>query len=138
MIIQENTKQALNDSKSVAALISSLVAMTDSNDQEREQFYTILLDAKNKVKAVDLLSMGTLTGSLISPMQTYRLAVQRGAASIICGHQHPSGDPTPSKDDIAVTTRLKQAGEILGIQLLDHVIVGTEGQYSSLREKGIL
>ena len=141
MIVKESKRggEILSSAKAVADLISSVLAMESEFDQEREHFWTIGLNAKNRVQFIDLVSLGSLTGSLIHPRETFRLAVSRGVASILVAHNHPSGDPTPSRDDIAVTGRLKSAGDILGIQLLDHVIIGNDsGQFISLKEQGVV
>lgn len=104
---------------------------------KKEIFFSLLLDAKNRLVREVKVSEGTLTNSLIHPREAFRDAIRESAAAIIFVHNHPSGDPEPSRDDIAVTERLKATGDIIGIRVLDHVIIG-EGTYVSLREKGIL
>ncbi len=139
MIIKENTNEKVNNSNEVAEVLRAILQHDSDIEQEKEHFWVIGLNAKNAIKFIDLVSLGTLTGSLIHPRETFRLAVMKGVASIVCGHNHPSGDPTPSRDDIAVTERLKKAGEVLGIQVLDHVIIGNGGgPFVSLKEQGIL
>jgi DNA repair protein RadC len=140
MIIKECRRgEALNSSKAVADLLSGILNMESEIDRDKEHMWIVGVNAKNRVLFVDLCSLGTLTNSPIHPREVFRLAVNRGVASIIAGHNHPSGDPAPSRDDIAVTKRLKDAGEILGIQLLDHVVIGNEtGQFYSFREQGVI
>lgn len=139
MIVKENTKERVNGAAAAAGVFRAILATDSEIDQDKEHFWIIGVNAKNAIKFIDLVSLGTLTASLIAPREVFRLAVNRGVASIICGHNHPSGDPTPSRDDIAVTERLKKAGEILGIQVLDHVIIGNAGgPFASLKEQGIL
>ncbi len=104
---------------------------------KKELFLAVLLDAKNRFLREHQVSEGTLTGSLIHPREAFREAIRESAASVIFVHNHPSGDPSPSRDDIAVTGRLRSAGEIIGIQVLDHIIIG-DGKYVSLREQGAL
>ncbi len=104
---------------------------------KKELFISILLDVKNRLIREFKVSEGTLTNSLIHPREAFKEAVKESAASVIFVHNHPSGDPTPSRDDITITERLKSAGEIIGISVLDHVIIG-DGKYISLKEKGIL
>ncbi|MFO0753096.1 MAG: DNA repair protein RadC [Thermodesulfovibrionales bacterium] len=104
---------------------------------KKEYFIGVLLDAKNRLLRECKISEGTLTNSLIHPREAFKEAVKESAASVIFVHNHPSGDPAPSRDDLAVTERLKGAGEIMGIPLLDHVIIG-DGRYVSLKERGIL
>ena len=92
-----------------------------------------LLDARHHVLAFPEISRGTLSTSLVHPREVFRPAVISGAASIIVVHNHPSGDPTPSKEDEVVTRRLARAGEILGIPLIDHLVIG-DGRQVSFRE----
>jgi DNA repair protein RadC len=101
---------------------------------ERETFYALLLDGKHHLKRREVVSVGSLTSSLVHPREVFRTAVAGGAAALVCAHNHPSGDPEPSAEDLDVTRRLVQAGRLLGIALLDHVIVG-DGRYVSLRER---
>ncbi len=104
---------------------------------KKEFFISVLLDTKNRLIRESKVSEGTLTNSLIHPREAFREAIKESAASVIFVHNHPSGDPAPSRDDIAVTERLRVAGEIIGIQVLDHIILG-DGRYVSLKEKGVL
>ena len=104
-------------------------------DQEKEHFIAVGLNAKNEIKFVDLVTLGTLDASLVHPRETFRRAVEQAAHSIAIIHNHPSGDPAPSQEDRNVTERLIKAGKVLGIEVLDHVIVGNDtGKYCSLRE----
>lgn len=103
--------------------------------ERREHFLAVMLDTKNRVVRTETISIGTLDSSLVHPREVYRVVIREGAACWIAVHNHPSGDPTPSPEDIAVTRRLKEAGELLGVELLDHLIIG-DGNYTSLREKG--
>ncbi len=104
---------------------------------KKEIFVAVFMDAKNRLLREYKVSEGTLTNSPIHPREAFKEAIRESAASVIFVHNHPSGDPAPSRDDIAVTGRLKSAGEIIGIQVLDHIIIG-DGTYVSLREQGAL
>ena len=104
--------------------------------EDREHFVLICLDTKNKIAALNTVSIGSLNSAIVSPREIFKTAILANSASIIIGHNHPSGSPTPSPEDIAVTERIKEAGTLLGIELLDHVIVGDEGNYLSMKEKG--
>jgi DNA repair protein RadC len=102
-----------------------------------EQFGVVLLDTKHRVLRISLLSVGTLDASIVHPREVFREAANGGAAAIILFHNHPSGDPGPSPDDVALTRRLMRAGEMMGIDVLDHVIIA-ENRFHSLRDAGDL
>jgi DNA repair protein RadC len=101
---------------------------------EQERFFVLLLDGKHALRRVELVSLGTLTTSLVHPREVFRPAVRAAAAAVVCAHNHPSGDPEPSAEDVEVTRRLLDAGKLLGIPVLDHVVLG-DGRYVSLRER---
>ena len=103
----------------------------------RETFVCLLTDAKNKILCADYVSQGSVSASIVHPQQVFISAVLSGASGIICLHQHPSGDPTPSTEDIALTKRLKEGAELLGLRLLDHVVIG-DGQYVSFADRGLM
>ncbi len=100
----------------------------------RESFHVLLLDGKHRLRGQHVISIGSLSTSIVHPREVFRPAVRAGAAAILCAHNHPSGDPEPSQEDLAVTQRLEQTGKLLGIPLLDHVVLG-EGRWISLRER---
>lgn len=108
------------------------ILQTYLNGVDREHFVVILLNRKNGIIGINTVSVGDLSSSIVHPREVFKPAIVAGAASIIVAHNHPSGDPAPSRDDINVTTRLKEAGDILGINVLDHVIIG-DGCYKSLK-----
>ena len=97
----------------------------------------ILLDARHRVLRSEMISQGTLTASLVHPREVFRPALRDAAAALVLVHNHPSGDPTPSAEDREVTARLANAGEILGVRVLDHIVVAERG-FCSLREQGEL
>ncbi|HUO78324.1 MAG TPA: JAB domain-containing protein [Thermodesulfovibrionales bacterium] len=138
MIISEHKGEKIDGPGKVADIIRALLAAEHETDREREHFWAIGLNTKNRIKYIELVSLGTLSNSLIHPRETYRLAVMNAAAQLIIAHNHPSGDVAPSRDDIAITERLKAAGEIMGITLLDHVILGSDGTFTSMKEAGHL
>ena len=107
-------------------------------DADREHFVVILLDQKHGIIGINTVSVGSLTASIVKPREVFKPAILANAASIICGHNHPSGDPQPSREDRAITTKLVDAGKLLGIEVLDHVIIGAEGRYFSLGDVGVL
>lgn len=104
---------------------------------EKEHFKAILLNTKNHVISIEDISVGSLNSSIVHPREVFKPAIRRSSASIILVHNHPSGDPTPSKEDIEVTSRLVQAGNILGISVLDHIIIGNNS-ILSFREQGLM
>lgn len=99
-------------------------------DEDKENFMILHLDSKNKVIKDEIVSIGTLNSSLIHPREIFKSAIKESANSVIVVHNHPSGDPEPSSEDKLVTKKLIDAGELLGIKVLDHVIVGKNGYYS--------
>lgn len=102
---------------------------------DREHFYVVLLNTKNHVITAPLISVGTLSESLVHPRELFKEAVNHSASSVILVHNHPSGDPSPSREDILLTKRIAEGGKLLDIQVLDHVIIG-DNTYISLREQG--
>lgn len=111
--------------------------MPELRYQTKEHFVALLLSTKNHVIARAMISVGSLNASIVHPRELFREAISYSAASIILVHNHPSGDPTPSQEDIALTKQLVEAGELLNISILDHVIIG-DGKYVSFKEKGII
>lgn len=105
--------------------------------EAREHFVVILLNARHEAVAVETVSIGSLNASIVHPREVFRPVMLISAASIIVAHNHPSGDPEPSEEDISITRRLVQVGELLGIGLLDHVVIAKRG-IVSLRERGAL
>jgi DNA repair protein RadC len=103
----------------------------------KEHFVCLFLNTKNHVIGQETISVGSLNATVVHPREVFRPAIQRSSASIICAHNHPSGDPTPSTEDIELTSRLAEAGAIVGIELLDHLIIG-DRKFISLKEKGLL
>ena len=106
-------------------------------ESDREKFYSILLDAKNQVIGVEMVSQGSVDSSPVHPREVYKSALLASATSVIFVHSHPSGDPEPSESDREITKQLKKAGDLLCINVLDHVIIG-EGKYYSFMDKGEL
>ena len=117
---------------------ASTILQTYLADVDREHFVVLLLNQKNRVIGVHTVSVGSLTASIVHPRETFKAAILANAAAIICGHNHPSGDCQPSREDRAITQRLKEGGALLGINLLDHVIVGGEGRYFSFADENLL
>ncbi len=121
---------AISSSSAVYAHFGPLLA-----DEKRELFYALMLDTKNRLLAKVRISEGSLASALVHPREAFRPAVRAAAASVIFLHNHPSGDPSPSIEDKRITTRLREAGTLLGIPVLDHVVAGA-GRYYSFADSG--
>nr|WP_026906335.1 DNA repair protein RadC [Paucisalibacillus globulus] len=111
--------------------------MEELRNLNQEHFVVLFLNTKNQIIHRQTIFIGSLNASIVHPREVYREAVKRSAASIIVAHNHPSGDPTPSQEDIHVTKRLAESGKMIGIELLDHLIIG-DRKFVSLKEKGYL
>jgi DNA repair protein RadC len=105
--------------------------------ETKKMSITLHLDGKNRIICMDLVSIGSLNQSIVHPREVFKTALLSNATAIILVHQHPTGDPSPSSEELSITKRLKEAGEIMGIKALDHIIVG-EGEYLSFVERGLL
>ncbi|MDO4395530.1 MAG: DNA repair protein RadC [Clostridia bacterium] len=125
-------KLSASSSEDVAALF-----MEELRYLQKEHFRSVLVNAKGDILSVDKVSVGELSSTVVHPREVFAMAVKKSAAAVIFVHNHPSGDPTPSMEDIDTTQRLVEAGQILGIRVLDHIIIG-DGKYESLRRKGII
>jgi len=112
-------------------------AMPRLRFEQREHFAVMLLNRKNHILAMHDISIGSLSSSIVHPREVFRAAIRYAAAAMIVLHNHPSGDPTPSREDIAVTRRLVRAGELLDIPVLDHIIIG-DNKFHSFKEKGMI
>jgi DNA repair protein RadC len=106
-------------------------------DYRKEVFLALLLDSKNRLIREVQISEGSLNASIVHPREVFAPVLRESAAAILFAHNHPSGDPTPSQEDIEITARLKQVGELMGVRVLDHIIVG-KGEYVSLADRGML
>lgn len=115
----------------------AITAITSVGEEAQEVFGVLILNIKNKIVAMHEISRGTLNSSMVHPREVFKPAVLHNAAAIICFHNHPSGDPEPSKEDIKITNRLIEAGKIIGIEIFDHIIVGDD-RYVSLKERGVM
>lgn len=123
--------EQISDPWAAATIFNQLL-----EDADREYVLVMMLDAKNKVIGINVASMGTLDSAHVNMREIFKPALLANAAAIIVGHNHPSGDPSPSPEDIVVTRELVQAGKILGVQVLDHLIIGYR-RHASLKERGL-
>lgn len=126
------TRPAIRSPKDAADLL-----MPKLRFETKEHFMGIFLNTKNEVLKINTITIGSLDASLITPRELFREAISMSSASVIIAHNHPSGDPSPSREDIDVSKRLVQAGQMIGIEVLDHVIIG-DGRWVSLKERGLM
>jgi len=139
-VVLVKEKGAMYDEKKIGSSYDAYKAITEITkvqEEAQEVFGILILDTANKIVAVHEISRGTLNASMVHPREVFKPAVLHNAASIICFHNHPSGDPKPSKEDIETTNRLVEAGKIMGIKVLDHIVVGDD-KYTSLKEMGVI
>lgn len=127
-----DARYAIHSPADAARLLLPLMRHLD-----REHFRTVLLNTRHEVLAMAEVAVGNLDSAPIHPREVFKEAVRRSAAAVIIAHNHPSGNPEPSADDLAITERLRAAGRIVGIEVLDHLIIG-HGSYVSLRERGVM
>jgi DNA repair protein RadC len=113
------------------------LVMEDLRYLQQEHFVCLFLNTKNHVIGRETLSVGSLNSTVVHPRELFRAAIKRSSASVLCVHNHPSGDPTPSPEDIQLTNRLVEAGGIIGIDVLDHIVIG-DNRYVSLKEQGYM
>jgi len=116
-----------------APILAQYIGETD-----REVFAVALLTVRHRVLGLHTVSIGCLTASLVHPREVFKPAILAGSAALIVAHNHPSGDPEPSTEDVVLTRRLAAAGQLLGIEILDHLVIGEAGRFVSLRGRGVL
>ncbi len=132
LAMRQETRVTIRSPKDAEAVVAERLRY-----QEQEHFLVVLLNTKHHVLGVETVSVGGLSSSVVHPRDIFKSPVRRNAAAVILAHNHPSGDPTPSREDIDVTKRLAEAGKLLGIEVLDHIVVG-DNRYVSFREKSLL
>lgn len=131
-------RSTMNDAVIIRSPQDAAALLTeDMRYLQKEHFVCLFLNTKNHVIGQETLSMGSLNASIVHPREVFRAAIKRSSASIVCAHNHPSGDPTPSPEDIQLTKRLVEAGDIVGIEVLDHLIIG-DRRFVSLKELGLM
>jgi DNA repair protein RadC len=133
MIYLKDSKLKVGSVQETVKVFKDLLMLEDAIAQDREHFYVMHLDIRSRVKLVEVVSVGTMTSSLVHPRETFRRAIAEGAASIIIAHNHPSGEADPSDEDTKVTKLMFEAGQLLGITMLDHIVFSSDG-YFSFRE----
>ncbi len=129
------TDKKINSPEKVAEVAINVLEL---HEQAEESFYIFTLDTKNKINGIFEVSRGSLSSSIVHPREVFKRALLQNASGIILLHNHPSGDPAPSREDIDITNRLIEAGDLLGIRVLDHLIIGDENNYISFKEKTLM
>ena len=122
----------IKDPQSVVKAIRASI-----KDKAKEHFKLILLNPRNRIIGISTISIGTLNASLVHPREVFKDAITHSAASVVLAHNHPSGDPEPSEDDIKITKKLVESGKILGIEVIDHIIIG-KNNFCSYKERGLI
>lgn len=135
-LAKRGLNQGIGIEPSITSPVDVLGFLTDIKDRRKEYFVALFLNARNQVICREDVSVGSLNASLVHPREVFAPAVGSSAASVILAHNHPSGDVTPSREDIELTRRMVQAGEIMGIEILDHLIVGSE-RFLSMKEANV-
>ena len=143
MEIKDYPTDAITTPESIASIIQAILKREDVIDQDKEHFWTIGLDTANRIKYIELVTLGILNSTLIHPREVFRLAVMQGVAAVILAHNHPSGNLKPSEGDQATTQNLIGAGQILAIKVMDHILIGKDwkigyNNYYSWKESGMI
>ena len=130
--------KSITTSTELAAVFRAVLQAEPEHSRDKEHFWICGLTTRNNIKYLELVTLGTLNATLVHPREVFRFAILQGSAAITLAHNHPSGDCEPSLDDISITKRLCDAGKILGIEVLDHLIIGNIGNkgWLSMREAG--
>ena len=137
----ELAKRAFQKGLGILPVIScpadTIPFLTNIKDEQREHFLCIYLNARNQVIQKETISVGSLSASIVHPREVFREAITHSSASVILAHNHPSSDVSPSKDDIELTRRLVKAGEIMGMEVLDHIVISAS-DFMSMKERGLM
>ena len=130
-------QQGLGLLPTISCPAEAVPLLAEIKDQRKEHFLCLYLNARNQVVHKEVISIGSLSASIVHPREVFQVAVCHSASSVLLAHNHPSGDVSPSKDDLDLTRRLVKAGELMGIEVLDHLIVGSQ-EFLSMKEKGLM
>ena len=133
----DHENQKISNSKDVARIVRAILCAADYVEQKQEHFFVIGLNGANRIEFINLASLGLVDQAPVHPREVFRMAIHEACSAIIVAHNHPSGQCEPSREDTEVTRRLKAAGDVLGISVLDHLIV-TDSAHYSFAEQGLL
>ena len=131
-------KQTVTNPQTVQGVLSKILNSENEVDRMKEHFWVIGLSTRNAIQYIDLVSLGTLNASLVHPREVFRFSILKAVSSIILSHNHPSGNAEPSEEDMKITRRLVEAGKIIGIEVLDHIVIGDRDSFYSFKERGII
>ena len=141
MLVKDSSRPATMEKTIISSkdvyLLATKTLQAYFSGHDREEFIIIGLDGKNRLQFLNSVSMGCLTSSIVHPREVFKPAILGNAVSLILCHNHPSGNPTPSQEDISITSKLVAAGELLGIKILDHIIIGDD-KYVSFADTGLI
>jgi DNA repair protein RadC len=138
MILKNSEQKKINGPEAIANILQDILFNENEIDQDKEHFWVIGLNSANRIKYIELASLGILNRSLVHPREVFRYAIMNGIYFLIIAHNHPSNLLAPSDDDLEVTDRLKKAGSILDIDVIDHVIITNQRTYFSFKENGLI
>jgi DNA repair protein RadC len=136
--IKAKVEEKVSSPEIVAKIFKTILESESDMDKDKEHFWVMGLKSNNRVKFIELVSVGILNASLVHPREVFRPCIIRSVASIIVAHNHPSGDTAPSNEDKIITRRLVEVGLLLDIPLLDHVIINDDGEYYSFKEESLI
>ena len=131
-------KQTVSNPQTVQGVLAKVLNSENEVDRMKEHFWVIGLSTRNAIQYIDLVSLGTLNASLVHPREVFRFSILKAVSSIILSHNHPSGNAEPSEEDMKITRRLVEAGKIIGIEVLDHIVIGDRDSFYSFKERGII
>jgi len=138
MIITEHKKR-LTKSGDVVEIMKTILSKESLFDQQKEHFWVLGLNIKNVIQYIELVSLGSLNESIVHPRETFRFAILKGVANILIVHNHPGGDVEPSRADMLITDKLVKSGDIIGIKVIDHIILGNgTDDFKSFRDGGLM
>jgi DNA repair protein RadC len=134
--LKKAQKIQIQCSNSVAQILRPILNKQQPFDRDKEHFWVLGLTTSNHIKYIDLVSIGSIKGTVVEPREIFRNAIHKAVTSIVIAHNHPSGNLKPSKSDIDITLKLREAGKIIEIKVLDHIIISNKGHYS-FEDEGI-
>ena len=136
-MIYDHKQEKIARPRDIVPIITAVLATEDEMDRDKEHFYAVGLDGRHRIKYVELVTLGLLDQAHVHPREVFRRAIMSACSAIIVAHNHPSEQAEPSREDIEVTQRLKTAGQIIGIEVLDHVVVTTANGHYSFAENNL-